>query len=410
MLRRLFPLLVLGLLSGQAFAHSGVLGALTGLGSAEETEPGGDAALRPEMLERLQAVQQLLRQYKFAEALESMRLIAAQSDLRPNETNILTLLRVMAAAGADDPEQAAAAYAQAETAQLLTPLRRRDFADDITGAYYRRHDYPNAVFWGKRYVADGGSESRVLALLAHALYQTNALAEAEDIAAAVTSSEEKAGRSTPEALWQVLANSALKQNHRPQAMAALEKLVALYPRAAYWAVLVRLVTTQPGFPPALSLDAGRLRLALGLLDHPEDVRELAQQALHAGFPAEAKHILEAAPQVQDATLRGKADKQAEEERRSWPSLLAEAKRSGKAPAQLATGWEGVCLGQTEEGLALMEQALAQNPTSPNGWLHFGQAALAAGAVEKAKASFQRASEGSTPEAQLARLWILKLAS
>ena len=44
-----------------------------------------------------------------------------------------------------------------------------------------------------------------------------------------------------ESQLQILANSAIKQNDPKQVIAALEKLVAAYPKPDYWATLIRRV-------------------------------------------------------------------------------------------------------------------------------------------------------------------------
>jgi len=74
----------------------------------------------------------------------------------------------------------------------------------------------------------------------------------------------------------------------------LEKLVAHYPNKSYWADMISRVQRKPGFSDRLDLDVLRLRLATGNMSKPEEYMEMAQLALQAGFPVEAKKILDQA--------------------------------------------------------------------------------------------------------------------
>jgi hypothetical protein len=73
---------------------------------------------------------------------------------------------------------------------------------------------------------------------------------------------------------------------------AIEKLVVHYPKKEYWTDLLSRVQKKPGFSDRLGVDVYRLRFATGNNAHPSDYMEMAQLAIQAGVPAEAKLIVD----------------------------------------------------------------------------------------------------------------------
>jgi hypothetical protein len=73
---------------------------------------------------------------------------------------------------------------------------------------------------------------------------------------------------------------------------ALEQLVASYPKVEYWHDLLQLARNDKGLNDEQSMDIYRLRLAVGDLKTEADFQEMAQQALIAGYPADAMAVFE----------------------------------------------------------------------------------------------------------------------
>jgi hypothetical protein len=72
----------------------------------------------------------------------------------------------------------------------------------------------------------------------------------------------------------------------------LEKLVTYYPKREYWADLLERTQKRPDFGERLSLDVNRLRLLTGTLGGAAEFLAMAAQARQAGFPAEAKRVVD----------------------------------------------------------------------------------------------------------------------
>ena len=74
----------------------------------------------------------------------------------------------------------------------------------------------------------------------------------------------------------------------------LEQLAANYPKLQYWHDLLQLARNERGLSDEQQLDVLRLRFAVGDLKTDADYQEMAQLALVAGYPNEAKTLLDKA--------------------------------------------------------------------------------------------------------------------
>ena len=121
---------------------------------------------------------------------------------------------------------------------------------------------------------------------------TNDFAKTERELRSEVQADELAKRAPREDSLQLLASCYLKQQDTAGYTATLEKLVTYYPKKEYWAELMYRIETKPGFSPRLSLDVYRLKLALGIPSTGAQFMEMTELALQAGFPAEARGIVD----------------------------------------------------------------------------------------------------------------------
>jgi hypothetical protein len=367
----------------------------------------------------LLAAQLLLKQGKYAEALEKLHEIDGIPDRRKMESDALEMTRIVAAADADQPAIAAKAYDGLAASDALSTVQKMNFSDDITGAYFRASDYSNTIVWANRYLTAGGGESRVKSQLAQAEYFNGDFVGATRTVTDLIAAEEHDGQTVTETQLQILANSAIKQNEQKQAIAALEKLVAAYPKTEYWSAVIRRVATQPGFPSQLAIDVGRLRLTVGTFTTAADFLDLAQQALQAGFPAEAKTVIEKGYAVgllgigndvdRHERLRDLAEKQTTDDVQSSSTNEREAEKQKTGMGLINTGLENVFLGRTDQGIAQIERGIAKDglKSPEEAWLRLGEANVLAGQTEKAIGVFRKI-EGTGIARDLACLWLISL--
>jgi hypothetical protein len=421
--RTLFSLWMLCAVAAGVFGHSSAEAHSTGTDKVlDSLQPDGDpvhlsdaAAMRLKVSVPLLRAQQLLKQRQFGAALDLLGEIDAVPDRTKPENDALETLRIIAASDGDQPAIAAKAYDGLAAVGSLSPVQRLNFSDDIATAYFRASDYPATIVWANRYLSEGGGEARLKSLLAQAYYFGNDFANAARTASELIAAEERDSQTVTESQLQILANSAIKLGDQKLAIAGLEKLVAAYPKTEYWSALIRRVAAQPGFSSQLAIDVGRLRLAVGAFTTADDYMELAQQAFQTGFPAEAKTVLDKGFAAQLLTapphqrLRESAEKLSADDLKSLPASAREAEKQKTGQGLVNTGQEAVFLGQTEQGIALIERGLAKGglKTPETVWLHLGEAHALAGQTEQAISAFRKV-EGAGIAADLARLWLIVL--
>jgi hypothetical protein len=374
------------------------------------------AGLRPELGKPLQAARDLIAQQKFGDALVQIRKAEAAAPLSAEETGVLEQLRGIAAEGTGDTATAAHAFEAAVASGKLPPADRLRLTGTLAGVYYQIKDYPKAIIWAERYHDAGGSDEAIRTLLAQAYYLNQDWAGAYRVLTGQIAAAEKSGARPAEGQLQLLADTQLKQNDTARYLAALEKLVAAYPKAEYWHALIQHVQAQPGFPRRLALDVSRLSLAVGALSSAPDYTRTAELALEAGLPGEAKALLdqgfaaralgEGPEAARQERLRALAAQQAAADLSGLEQRTAAAAAAPDGGALVNAGVDYLGYGQPERAARLIEQGLAKGVTKhpDDAKLHLGVAYLAAGQRDKSVQAF-RSIQGSDT-AELAKLWAI----
>ncbi|MDE2149533.1 MAG: hypothetical protein KGJ55_06840 [Gammaproteobacteria bacterium] len=373
-------------------------------------------SVRPQVGKPLKAAQSLIREHKYKQALSEIDTVDAVADKTAYEKFLIERMRVAAAIGAGATDVAAKAL----DAIVATRQMSRDETLKLTRAvvdlYYRDRNYGKAIDWADRYRKAGGSDPALDTLVAQAYYLKGDYAAASRVVKSQIAAVERAGRVPGEQQLQLLVSSELKRHDQADYVRALQQLVTYYPKPNYWNDLIIQTQRQSGFSASLSLDVFRLMLATGTLTKASDYMEMAELALQAGFPAEARHVLErgyankvlgSGPQApRQRRLKDLVDQKVAEDRRT---LAAQAQQAAgqDGDTMLATGYDLVLSGQAEKGLTLMQRGIAKDklryPEAAK--LHLGLAYLNAGNKPKALQIF-RTVQGHDGAADLARLWMI----
>ncbi|HEX3063466.1 MAG TPA: tetratricopeptide repeat protein, partial [Usitatibacter sp.] len=199
---------------------------------------------------------------------------------------------------------------------------------------------------------------------------------------------------------------------------AMEALVVNYPKKEYWTDLLSRVQKKPGFSDRLALQVLRLRMETGNLTKTDDYMEMAQLALQAGVPSEAKEILdkgyearvlgtgpEAARQqrLRDLIAKDLAERQ---KTRAKDEAEAQASRDGNDLVRI--GMNYVYEGNAAKGIPLVEQGIKKGGLKrpDDAKLLLGEAELRAGQKQRAVQTF-REVKGTDGTADIARLWVLQ---
>jgi len=394
-----------------------VLGASAGAGAEEAPKPP-ENTVRPEVGKPIQAARDLIQAKKYKDALAKVHEAEAVPSPTPYEKFVIDLTRGSAAQGNGDNDVALSSFESVVSSSRLTGADQLRLIGAVTELHYQAKEYAKAISWASRYEKEGGSDAAIHQVLTQAYYLGGDYTSAAREIKADIEADEKADRVPTEEKLQFLASCFLKMNDNVGYAMVLEKLVAHYPKKTYWADLIYRTQRRAGFSERLSLDLFRLQLATGNLSKPAEFMEMAQLALQAGFPAEAKKVLDqgyasgvmgkGADVERQNRLRDLANRQAAQDVASMAQGDSEATSAKDGDALLAIGYNYVVNGQVDRGLALMEQGLHKGPLKhpEDAKLHLGLAYVHAGQKARAVQILQTV-HGNDGTAELARLWVLQ---
>jgi hypothetical protein len=374
-------------------------------------------ALRPEVGKPLQAAQELIKAQKYKEALAKVRDAEAVPNKSAGESYLVERMRIAAASGAGDAELAAKSFEALKASGRLPAAEQVRMLESLAGSFYRAKDYPRTIVWGKRYLAEGGTNAQIRMLVIQSQYLSGDYAGAAKELVLEVQADDKAGRATPEDRLTLLLNAAQRANDTPAQALALERLLAHHPKPAYWADALARLQRKPGFSDRLALDTYRLMLATGGMRNANDYMEMAQLAVQAGLPGEGQQVVDkgfaagvlgvGTPAEADRHRRLKelVAKRADEERQGLAAREQQAASARGGDELVNLGFSETFLGEQKKGLALMEQGIAKGglKRADDAKLHLGIAYLAAGDNAKAQAILKTVA-GREGTADLARLW------
>src|SRR5205085_659721 len=247
--------------------------------------------------------------------------------------------------GAGDVETAARSFEV--VGPKVSAAERLKMIESLTGAYYRAGQYAKAQQWGQRYFKEGGTSAQIRTLLIQSQYLSGDFAGAQRELRTEIEEAERAGQVPAEDRLKLLVNAALKQNDTNTYVWTLERLVTYYPKKEYWVDLLARLQRKPNFSDRLALDTYRLSLATGSMSAASDYMEMAQLAVQAGYPAEARQVLDkgfeakvlgqGAEAERQKRLRDLVAKRLEEEKAGRDTLIAEAQAAKDGTALVNAG-------------------------------------------------------------------------
>lgn len=371
--------------------------------------------LRGEVSKPLQAAQDLIKAKKYKAALAKIH----DADAVPNKTAyerfILERMRGAAAMAAGEEAVAAKSFDTVINSGRLPAQEQLKIIEAMAGAYYRAKDYGKAVTWYQRYLKMDEGNPQMRTLLIQAQYLSGDYAAVARELSAEFQADDKAGRVPPEERMKLLGDSYAQMNDNAGYVSVLERLVAHYPRKEYWADLLARLQRKPGFADRLTLDLFRLQMATGSMISANNYIEMAQLALQAGFPAEAKQVVDKGfesgvlgngPEAdRHKRLKELVNKQVAEDQKTLGEGDAQAEAAKTGGPLVNTGYHYVTNGKFEKGVAMMEAGLAKGGLKrpEDDKLHLGFAYLQAGNRVKA-IQVLKTVQGNDGTAELAHLW------
>ncbi len=408
-----------------------LLSAFVPAGQAAEQAPANPTAptaadpakptVRPNVAKVLAPAQDQIKAQKYAEAVETLKGADAITDLTPTETLLVHRLRGVALVASGNLEQGDAAQLQVVNDPLLLPEDRQAVDKMMTQTWYGKTPQDHVLFWAKRYFEDGGKDDVVHTIVTQTLYKSGdcqaTLAALEPAIASVRAT----GRHPAEGRLQMRAACQQKLKDESGLGTTLEELATVYKRKEYWNSLLSLVERRSTFDEHAVLDGYRFRVVAGNINDPEEFIDMAQLALKAGYPEEARRALDlgvssgvlagdkAGPDY--PKLRAQADSQAEEDRKLLGQGDAKAEAAKTGVSLFSTGLNYVTHQKYDVGIPMMERGLAKGGVKyPElALLELGSAHAVAGHKEEALKAFTQV-KGTEGSADLAHLWMLYLNS
>lgn len=330
--------------------------------------PAHAQALRPEVAKPLHQAGELLKAGKAKEALAKVREADAVPNKTPAEQLTIERMRGAAAQRAGDYAAAARAFEAVFDSGKLGAAEQAQVAESIAHAYVQLKDNAKAQAWAAKAAAAGGNSASLKQLQAYLQGSSGDYAAVARDAAAAVAAAERAGQKPAEADLLRLADAQQRTNS-PGQLGTLEKLVASYPKKDYWAAYLARLPRKSGFADRYALDVLRLKLASGTLTRTDDYMEMAQLALQAGYPAEAKQVVErgfaagalgtGAEAERHERLRKLALKDAAEAAAAIAARATDAAAAKDGNALVHVGFAYVTMGEADQGLALIEQGIAK---------------------------------------------------
>lgn len=375
--------------------------------------------VRPDVAKMVNGARDQIGKEDYKGALETLKPALAIADLTPYEQYLVNRLRGVALvgsgdlAGADPVQEKVVADPFMETADRLT------LEHLMAQRWYDKPPLSQAVKWARHYFADGGTDDVMHTVIIQSLFKSNDLKATIDEINATLAAGETAGTKPSEARLVMLSECYRKTQDDAGHVAALERLVTLYPKPIYWRNLLANLERKPGFEDYMVLDTYRLRIITDTMDEADDFIDMAELALRAGYPADAKRSLDAGvakgvlgggkggPKYE--TLRKRADSETEEDRKVLGQGDTRAEKAPDGNPLFSAGLNYVTHGKYDQGLPMMQAGLDRGGLKHPGQarLQYGEACVRAGRKDEALKNFALV-KGEDGSADLARLWTLYL--
>jgi hypothetical protein len=377
---------------------------------------GHAQGVRAEVGKPLQQAGDYLRAGKAKEALAKVREADAVGGKTAAEQ--LTIDRMKAAAAQRAGDMATAIQALEAIHGKASGAEAGQIAEQLASAYAQQRNNGKATEWLNKAVAAGNNSATVKQLQSYLQSASGDFAAIARDAGAAVAGAEQAGRRPDEGDLLRLADAQQRTGNANGYLATLEKLLLNYPKKDYWNAYLGRLPRKSGFADRFALDLMRLRLASGTMSKTEDFMEMAQLALQAGLPAEARRIAEqgfkagamgTGPEAgRHQRLRDLAIKQEGEVKASLPAQEAEAAGFKEGDALVKVGYAYVSLGDPDKGIALIQQGIAKgNLKRPeDAKLRLGMAQLQSAKSRQAAAQTLRSVKGTDGAGEIARLWTI----
>jgi hypothetical protein len=256
--------------------------------------------IRPEIAVLFSAAQDALKAKQAELALDKLNAASALPPLSGKETELLQRLRVAAGIDSGKPAIAMAALEALVAQPEVLASEKPGLIESLISLAQKQKDHQRVIEAAKLFSSIPAAPTRgTLLALAQAHYflkrydlaiaQINALVPPVAAASSLAAGQQNAPE---EYLLRMLADSHQQLKNRVGYLQSLALLLQYHPSQAYWSDYLSRQISQLDASSPLVLDWYRLVRAAQCLQEADDYLEYVQQALKAGFPLEARVMLE----------------------------------------------------------------------------------------------------------------------
>ncbi|UGQ47497.1 tetratricopeptide repeat protein [Massilia endophytica] len=375
-------------------------------------------SVRPEVFKLVNPaeIKPLMDAKNYGEVKTRLDTAAALPNLTVYEQFVLNRMRVALGSATNDTAMATAALEAVINSGKLQPNEQKDFIQALGNMYYNNKEYAKAITWFNRYTTETG-DMKLRPFIIRAYYLSNDFATAKAESMKDLEAKQKAGQTPAIEELQILANTGSKTKDQATYLLALENLVRYYPNDDYWVDLLSRTRGKDNYSNRFALDVYRLQKVATTKMAAEEYQDMAELALLAGQPIEAKQVLDTGfangslgtgnQAAKHKALRAQADKQAADDTKNIGTGEASARKSKNGTGLVNLGYAYVTLGQYDKGIGLIQEGIAKGglQNAEDAKLRLGYSYAMAGRKEDAIKTLQTVT-GNDGRGDLARYWIL----
>jgi hypothetical protein len=399
---------------------AGLNGAITTAFAADEPAPAASQpanAVTPEFAVPFNAAQEALKAGNGTAALAKLKELDALPALTPYEKYLILRVRAPAEYSVNDTTAAATDFESLVNNPQLPAADRVQMLKALASILYTSEQYPKAAVAIQRYLDAGGDDVQLRELLPQTQYINKDYATAAKGFRAQVDAAFAAGHVPSEKTLRLLATSYSQSDNDAGYLWTLEHLAVSYPKADYWKELVARAARTDKFSDRLYVD--NFRLKAQLLGSVSDGDRLSYAALaaRAGYPEEAKRILDEAYATKPFTgadlaeankLRADVNKSVASDHAQQAASESSARSAKDGNALVSLGLLEAVDGNAQQGAQLIEQGIAKGglKAPDEAKLHLGYAQIKAGRDADALKSFESVTGGPVGILPIAHVWVL----
>jgi hypothetical protein len=381
-------------------------------------QPADTREFSKEFRKNAGAVQKLLEEQKWPEALAELAKLEALPELTPDDRKIILAWKLTAQQGSGDREGLMGTLEAFLEGGFASPEQIGPFNQQLAAWYNGQKDMPKTVSHYRAFIdATPDATPDELETMGRLYLQAGNDQEGVDWLSKAVAAAEAAGAPPKEIWYQLMDRSFVELNDGARRLDNLEALVAHYPKQEYYSRILAIYARDSQDDRTLMLNAYRLAFVDVGLATVGEYLGYADNALVNGSPGEAMRALERGMKDGIVPSVGTNQQTVQEAKaavaRDRKDLPADAKAAAKNPkgeVDVKVGLGFYSLGDWDQAVAAVQRGLAKGGVKrvDDANMLLGASLMELGKHAEARAAFAAAAAASGADSfmkRLAGLWI-----